>query len=100
MYFTEQQLFAIYANRAYFGAGITGVARASKEFFHKQPNALSTEEAALIAGLLRAPNYLSPYKHPERALQRRNQVLEEMVVQGKLSAAEAVRLETTPIVTQ
>ncbi len=48
----------------------------------------------------RFSNYLSPYKHPERALQRRNQVLEEMVVQGKLSAAEAVRLETTPIVTQ
>ena len=100
MHFSEQQLFTIYSKRAYFGAGITGVARASKKFFHKEPDALSTEEAALIAGLLRAPDYLSPYKHPERALQRRNKVLEEMVAQGKLSAAEAMRLEATPVVTQ
>ena len=100
MHFSEHQLFLIYANRAYFGAGITGVARASKEFFHKEPEALSTEQAALIAGLLRAPEYFSPYKYPERALQRRNKVLEKMVVQGKLSAADAVRLEATPVVTQ
>jgi len=98
MHFTEQQLFAIYANRAYFGPGITGVERASEEFFHKEPAALSIAEAALIAGLLRAP--VSPYKSPERALQRRNEVLEEMVAHGKLSAAEAVRLEATPVAAQ
>ena len=95
MHFTEQQLFAIYANRAYFGPGITGVERASEEFFHKEPAALSIAEAAFIAGLLRAP--FSPYKSPERAFQRRNEVLEEMVAQGKLSGVEAVKLEASPI---
>lgn len=99
-HFSERQLFVIYANRAYFGAGITGVGRASKEFFHKEPEALSTEQAALIAGLLRAPDDFSPYKYPERALQSRNKVLEEMVVRGKLRAADAVRLEATPVITQ
>jgi membrane carboxypeptidase/penicillin-binding protein len=73
--FSEQQVFAIYANRAYFGSGVTGVENASRQFFRKDSDALNTQEAALLAGLLRAPDS-SPYKHPEKALQRRNQVLE------------------------
>ena len=100
MHFSKQQIFTIYANRAYFGAGITGVENASKVFFHKEPDALRIEEAALIAGVLRAPGSYSPDKHPERALQRRNKVLEEMVAQGRLSALDAARLEATPVVTQ
>ena len=100
MHFSEQQLFTIYVNRAYFGAGITGVERASEEFFHKEPDALNLGEAALIAGLLRAPDYFSPYKYPERALRRRNKVLEEMVAQGKLSGVDAARLEALPISTR
>ena len=98
-HFSDQQLFTIYANRAYFGAGIVGVERASQEFFQKEPVALSTEEAALMAGLLRAPAYFSPYNHPELALQRRNKVLEEMVASGKLSPKDAALLEATPVIT-
>jgi hypothetical protein len=95
--FSEQQLFTIYANRAYFGPGATGVEGASRQFFHKDPDTLSTEEAALIAGLLRAPDSFSPYQHPDKALQRRNKVLETMVAQGKLSAGEAARAEAAPL---
>ena len=98
--FSEQQLFTIYANRAYFGSGATGVESASRQFFRKDANALNTAEAALLAGLLRAPDYFSPHKHPEKALQRRNQVLEAMAAQGKLSASDAARAEATPVVTQ
>lgn len=97
-HFSDQQIFTIYANRAYFGVGMVGVERASQELFHKEPAVLSMQEAALIAGLRRAPGYYSPYKHPERALQRRNEVLEEMVAQGKLGAGDAARLEMTPVV--
>src|ERR1700676_851863 len=100
MHFSEQQLFTIYANRAYFGVGAIGVENASSKFFHKDADALSIEEAALIAGLLRAPDYFSPYKHPDRALQRRNKVLEDMVAQGKLTVSDAARAEATPVVTQ
>jgi membrane peptidoglycan carboxypeptidase len=100
MHFSEQQWLTIYANRAYFGAGMTGVQNASKDLFHKEPGALSVDEAALIAGLLRAPGALSPRKHPEQALQRRNKVLEEMVANGKLSAGDAARLEASPLVIQ
>ena len=99
-HFSDQQLFTIYANRAYFGAGMTGVQNASKDLFHKDSEALRVEEAALIAGLLRAPAALSPRKHPKQALLRRNKVLEEMVSKGKLSADDAARLEATPIVIQ
>lgn len=97
--FSQQQIFAIYANRAYFGSGATGVENASRQFFHKDTDALNTEEAALLAGLLRAPDSFSPYKHPEKALQRRNQVLEHMAAQGKISPSEAARAEATPVVT-
>jgi hypothetical protein len=100
MHFSEQQWLTIYANRAYFGAGMTGVQNASRDLFHKEPGALSVDEAALIAGLLHAPGALSPRKHPEQALQRRNKVLEEMVANGKLSAGDAARLEASPLVIQ
>ncbi|HXC47610.1 MAG TPA: transglycosylase domain-containing protein [Candidatus Sulfotelmatobacter sp.] len=99
-HFSEHQILTIYANRAYFGEGITGIERASQEFFHKEPDALSAGEAALLAGLLRAPGIYSPHRHPERALERRNKVLEEMVAQGKLSASEAAKLEASPIAVQ
>jgi len=98
--FSEQQIFTIYANRAYFGSGATGVENASKQYFHKDADTLNTEEAALLAGLLRAPGSFSPYKHPEKALQRRNQVLESMAVQGKLSSSDAAKAEAAPLVIQ
>jgi len=98
--FSEQQLFTIYANRAYFGSGATGVESASRLFFRKGADSLNTEEAALLAGILRAPDVFSPREHPEKALQRRNRVLEAMVAQGKLSASDAARAEATPVVTQ
>jgi hypothetical protein len=97
IHFSEQQLFTIYANRADFGPGAIGVEKASRQFFDKDADALSTEEAALIAGLIRAPAFYSPYKYPERALERRNKVLEGMAAQGKLSAFEAARAEAMPL---
>ncbi|HKM91470.1 MAG TPA: transglycosylase domain-containing protein [Candidatus Acidoferrales bacterium] len=98
--FSEKQLFTIYANRAYFGPGATGVDNASQHFFQRDANALSTEEAALLAGLLRGPDFFSPFKHPDRALQRRNEILETMASQGKLSSAEFAKAVGTPIITR
>jgi membrane peptidoglycan carboxypeptidase len=93
--FSEQQQFTIYANRAYFGPGVTGIEQASQRFFEKEPDALAVEEAALLAGVLRAPTRYS--KHPENALQVRNKILEAMVAQGKLEASEAARAEAAPL---
>jgi transglycosylase-like protein len=98
--FSEQQLLAIYVNRAYFGPGATGLENASQHFFQKDAHTLNAEEAALLAGLLRAPGSFSPFKHPDRALQRRNQILESMAVRGKLSAAELASAVAAPVITR
>jgi hypothetical protein len=98
--FSEQQLSTIYANRAYFGPGAMGVENASEHFFQKDAIALSAEEAALLAGLLRGPTVFSPFKHPDRALQRRNQILENMAVRGKLNATEVARAVAAPLSTR
>jgi membrane carboxypeptidase/penicillin-binding protein len=95
--FTEQQLFTIYANRVYFGDGATGVQIVARNLFLKTAETLSPDEAALIAGLIRAPNALSPYRFPERAMERRNQVLDKMAAQGSLSADEAMKAKAAPL---
>jgi hypothetical protein len=98
--FSDQQLFTIYANRAYFGPAATGVENASEHFFQKDANSLSLEEAALLAGVLRAPARFSPFTHPDSALQRRNQVLETMAPHGKLNATEVTAAKAAPITTR
>jgi hypothetical protein len=95
--FSENQLFTVYANRVYLGQDLYGVQNASQHYFHKDAGDLTVEEAALIAGVIKAPEAYSPFKSPEKALQRRNQVLAAMVAQGKLSPDEAARAETVPI---
>ncbi len=81
--FTKQQIFAFYANRVDLGQRgsftISGLAEAARAYFNKDLKELSLPETALLAGLIQAPSYLSPYRHPERALERRNVVLDAMV---------------------
>jgi len=77
--YSRRELFTIFANRAWFGDGQVGVEDASQHFFHKEPEQLEVAEAALLAGLIRAPAYFSPFTHPDRALQRRNEVISAMV---------------------
>jgi penicillin-binding protein 1A len=95
--FSEDQLFAIYANRSYFGDGAIGVEEASTHYLQKAPRDLTIDEAALLAGLVRAPGAYSLAKHPDRALARRNAVLQEMVQQGILSQGDAAELEAKPV---
>jgi penicillin-binding protein 1A len=97
--FSRRELFTMYANRLVFGENIVGVEAASQHFFHKEPNQLRLEEAALLAGLAKAPSYLSPTRHPDRALRRRNEVLDLMVeahaaTQSEASAVKARALPT------
>jgi penicillin-binding protein 1A len=86
--FSGPELFTIFANRAWFSKDLIGVEAASQHFFRKEPNQLQIGEAALLAGLLRAPSHFSPYEHPERALQRRNDVIDAMVQSRMITEAE------------
>ena len=77
---TKQQIFEFYANWVDLGQrgsfAISGFAEASQAYFNKDLKDITLPETALLAGLIQRPSYLSPYRHPERALERRNLVLE------------------------
>src|SRR5438445_565771 len=99
--FSKQQIFEFYANRVDLGQRgsftISGFAEASRAYFNKDLKDISVAEAALIAGLIQAPSYLSPYRHPERALERRNLVLDSMVETHAITKADAEKAKATPL---
>jgi penicillin-binding protein 1A len=95
--FTREQILTIYMNRAYFAHDTFGVGDASSHFFGKKPKDLTIAEAALLAGMIRAPGRFSPYKYPDAALQRRDEVIEAMRIQGAISDAEASQAKAKPL---
>jgi penicillin-binding protein 1A len=95
--FTKPQIFTLYANQIFLGHGAYGYQAASEYYFSKPAKQLKLEEAALLAGLPKAPQYYSPINHPERALKRRNLVLNAMLEDGKITAAQAANAKSKPI---
>jgi penicillin-binding protein 1B len=99
--FSKQQIFEFYANRVDLGQRgsftISGFAEGAHSYFNKDLKDITLPEAALLAGLIQAPSYLSPYRHPERAQERRNTVLEAMVDTGAITRAQADKAKATPL---
>jgi membrane peptidoglycan carboxypeptidase len=91
-HFSQRQVITIYLNRVYLGENTYGIEDASRRYFGKHALDLSLDEAALLAGLIRSPNHNSPIAHPDRAVERRNLVLDRMVADGTVSRAEADRV--------
>ena len=87
--FSKRQIFEIYINRVYFGSGAYGVAAAARRYFGGTVRDLSLFEAAVLAGLLKAPSRYSPVRDAEAARARGLRVLRAMVDAGKLTEAEA-----------
>ena len=87
--FTKGEILSIYLNRVYLGAGAYGVEMAARRYFAKSVARLSLAEAAMIAGLLKAPSRYAPTRNIERARGRARQVLAGMVDAGYLTQAEA-----------
>ncbi|HEY6303571.1 MAG TPA: PBP1A family penicillin-binding protein [Terriglobales bacterium] len=96
--FTKPQIFTLYANEIFLGHGAYGYEAASEYYFSKPAKKLKLEEAALLAGLPKAPQYYSPINHPDRAVKRRNLVLNAMLEDGKITAAQAGEAKNKPIV--
>ncbi|MDT5294994.1 MAG: penicillin-binding protein, partial [Acidobacteriota bacterium] len=98
---SKKDIFALYCNEAYLGqrAGfsIKGVGEASESYFNKDVTALTLPESALLAGMIRSPNRYNPYKYPEVAFERRNQVLKSMVEAGAISEVEGARAMATEV---
>jgi len=95
--FSRPELLTIYANRARFGSQFVGVESASEYYFGKAPNQLGIGDAALLAGLLKGPAYYAPDKHPDRALQRRNAVVDSMVSTHSISLEDANIAEASAV---
>lgn len=95
--FTKQDILALYLNRVYFGAGAYGVQAAAETYFNRPVQSLTTGEAALLAGLLKAPSRYAPTVNPEGAQARARLVLTAMREAGHIGPDEAAHLAATPV---
>ncbi|MDQ2833816.1 MAG: PBP1A family penicillin-binding protein [Acidobacteriota bacterium] len=99
--FNKKQIFEMYANQINLGQrgsyAINGFGEAAQTFFGKNLQQLDLTECALLAGTIQSPSRLNPYRHPERAMERRNLVLDSMVETGALTASQAERAKAEPL---
>src|ERR1700740_2579366 len=95
--FTKPQIFTLYANQIFLGHGVYGFEAASEFYFSKPAKQLTLDEAALLAGLPKGPSVYSPVVHPDRAQRRRNLVINAMLEDGKITAAQADVARSAPI---
>lgn len=99
--YPKDEILEVYLNQVYLGqrgsVAICGIEAAAYHYFGRGVEDLSTGEAALLAGLIRNPGGYNPFVHPERALARRDLVLEAMVEQGWLKGEEADRARREPL---
>ncbi len=95
--FTKAQIFTLYANQIFLGHGVYGFEAASEYYFNKPAKDLTLEEAALLAGLPKGPGSYSPINHPDKALKRRNLVINSLLEDGKITAAQAAAAKVKPL---
>ena len=99
--FTKKQIFELYANQINLGQrgsfSINGFGEASQAYFGKDVKQLDLAESALLAGMIQRPNYFSPFRHPERAIERRNLVLDSMVEVGAITKDQSERAQAEPL---
>ncbi len=99
--FSKQQIFEFYANWVNLGQrgsfAISGFAEASRAYFNKDLKDITLPEAALLAGIIQRPSYLSPYRHQDRAMERRNLVLDSMVETHAITREQADKAKAMPL---
>ena len=95
--YSKKAILAVYLNQIYLGAGAYGVAAAARRYFDKDLDQLTLAECALIAGLAKAPTGYSPVHHKQRALERRNRVLDKMLEYGLATSDEVAAAKASPI---
>ncbi|MDF1563797.1 MAG: PBP1A family penicillin-binding protein [Deltaproteobacteria bacterium] len=94
---SKDEILYLYLNQIYFGHGRYGVEEASRYYFGKSVEDLELDEAAILAGLPKAPAYYSPRRYPEAARKRRSYVLGRMAAAGFISEGEAKIADAIPI---
>ncbi|MBK9706491.1 MAG: PBP1A family penicillin-binding protein [Acidobacteria bacterium] len=98
---SKQEIMAMYCNQIYLGQrggfSINGFGQAARAYFGKDVSNLSLHESAMLAGIIRSPNYYSPYSNEERAKERRNLVIEKMAEATDISRSEADASKRLPL---
>src|SRR5581483_10473406 len=94
--YSKREILAQYLNRVYLGAGVYGIDAAARRYFGVPPDRLTLGQAALIAGLIRAPSATAPTQHADAALARAGQVLDAMVETGAITAEQAAAARAAP----
>jgi len=95
--FSKDQILELYLNKVYFGGGAYGIDSASRKFFSHSATDLSLEEAAIIAGLVKAPSRYSPTADADAAVSRANVVIAQMVKYGDLDPARANSVDVSTV---
>ena len=95
--FSKDEILELYLNRVYFGGGAYGIDAASRKFFGHPSNSLSLAEAAIIAGLVKAPSNYSPTADAKAAIGRAGVVLATMVDTGVLTPGEAAKVDPAAV---
>lgn len=95
--FSKNDILTMYVNAINFGAGAYGIEAASQRYFSKHARELTLTEAALLAGIPQSPTYNNPLKYPQNAINRRNLVLQRMVVNGYISQDDYNRAVSAPL---
>jgi hypothetical protein len=95
--YTKTQILLMYLNSEYFGHGFYGVNAAARGYFDIAPQDVTWGQAAMLVGLLKAPSYDDPFRHPDRALGRRGEVVDRLLKVGVLTAAQATAIKGTPL---
>ncbi|MBD5236130.1 MAG: penicillin-binding protein [Bacteroidales bacterium] len=96
-FYTKDEIINMYLNRFDFLNNAVGIKTAANVYFGKEPKDLKAEEAAMLIGMLKNPSYYNPLRQPERTLNRRNTVIDQMVKAGYLSEAEGDSLKNLPL---
>ncbi len=96
--YPKAKILELYLNKIYYGNGAYGVETAAQRYFGKSARTLNVAEAAMLAGLPKNPRDYNPRTHPDRAVLRRNTVIDAMQEAGSLTADEATRWKAYPIV--
>ena len=98
--YSKDQIIEMYLNQVAYGGSAYGVEEASNVYFGKKTQDLTLSEAAMLAGLTRAPSIYSPYINPDLAEKRRNQVLNQMYLLGFISKQERDKAQNEDITIQ
>ncbi len=95
--YSKDRILELYLNEIFFGLNSYGIAGAALTYFNKSVNELTIAETAYLAALPKAPNNYHPFRHTERAIERRNWVIDRMVENGYVSAEDGAEAKAQPL---